>query len=239
MDRTGVLTNQRKIHSYIPVYSHGTQVCLQTQTNHIIVKEQNSECPCGGLCSVLEGNWPRKTALLKLLSQFIVCVFQNIKGWIDPLKSLLQNLMPKSSNSRHHQWDHVVPLLETFNGFHLCWEPSLGMIYKCFDALCVLQSHLSSSPFSLPRISFDCPTGGCFQLLIHVSMLDPWHPFFYAPISSNNSLQWTILPTVEISLSSFLFSLQNTTNNLRAAIVSVGFIAYSQDLYSQCPVHHK
>lgn len=36
-------------------------------------------------------------------------------------------------------------------------------------------------------------------------------------------------------LSCFLYK---KINNLRAAIVSVGFIAYSQDLV-QCPVHHK
>lgn len=112
----------------------------------------------------------------------------------------------------------------------------VGMIYKCFDALRAPQSHLSSSPLSLPRISFDCPTGGCFQLLIHVPNAGPITasvlPF---PPMIPYSGPFCALLKLACPLSCFLYKIINI---LRATIVSIGFIAYSQDLV-QCLVHHK
>ena len=146
--------------------------------------------------------------------------------------------MPKVAAAGIANQTMLFPCLKPFNGFQLCWEPSLWAWFTSVLMLCVCSRLISHHPLS------HCPGSLLTVLLLVVfscwstlPMLDPSHPFFYAPISSSDSLQWTVLPTVEISLSSFLFSLQKI-NNLRAAIVSVGFIAYSQDLV-QCPVHHK
>lgn len=134
-----------------------------------------------------EGNWLRRTTLLK--SQFIVCVFQNVKGWIDPSKITASNSMPKVATAGITNEIMLFPCLKPFNGFHLCWEPSLWAWFTSVLMLCVCSSLISHHPLSHCR-------GSLLTVLLVVvfscwstfPMLDPWHLFFYAPISSNNSL---------------------------------------------------
>ena len=125
------------------------------------------------------------------------------------LKSPLWNSMPKVAAAGIANQTMLFPCLKPFNGFQRCWEPSLWAWFTSVLRPCMLPSLISHHPLS------HCPGSLLTVLLVVVfscwctfPMLDPSHPFC-AHISSSDSLQWTILPTVEISLSSFLLSLQN------------------------------